>query len=490
MRMTVRASEGVIRPEGVILSARCARWCQASHSTTIMPAGAILRPSWWVGLLALAAAVAADEEFCDPMTTPEFRGVTPTSLEVLGIEYFGQREVESFEADDYMAAVAAASPRVMGPFSLPEPSVRGQPLNYVLVGDAELMTPVRVEEIKLSMQTLRDPGAPAELVADIIARSPSITWVGACVHGGETSGTDAALRLLYELADRGDCAAEQIVENQLLVILPNQNPDGRDDRQRRNANGFDMNRDWFSASQPETRGKLAVLNEYPPVLFCDIHEMGGTQYFFPPNADPYYHEVSNASVGFINDLYGAAMAEEFTRQGIPFFTKQTFDLFYAGYGDTYPTLGWNAAGMTFEQGSASPFDVKVYNQYLASWVSVSMAGIHRERVLTEWRASFVDAAAQGAAGQLQPNRVYTPGNEVEFEVPDIQVRYYFLEGGDASKAGELATVLQRLAFVGVEVLEVLGDAGELCVPDYRECGRRHTRTHAHTHTRTHAHTDR
>jgi hypothetical protein len=123
---------------------------------------------------------------------------------------------------------------------------------------------------------------------DIIASSPSITWVGACVHGGETSGTDASLRLLYELADRGDCAAEQIIDNQLMVILPNQNPDGRDDRNRRNANGFDMNRDWFAASQPETRGKLAVLNEYPPVLFCDIHEMGGTQYFFPPNAGSYY----------------------------------------------------------------------------------------------------------------------------------------------------------------------------------------------------------
>jgi len=27
----------------------------------------------------------------------------------------------------------------------------------------------------------------------------------------------------------------------------------------------------------------------------------------------------------------------------------------------------NGAGMTFEQGSASPFDVKVYNQWLASW---------------------------------------------------------------------------------------------------------------------------
>ena len=84
---------------------------------------------------------------------------------------------------------------------------------------------------------------------------------------------------------------------------------------------------------------------YPPTMFIDIHEMGGTEYFFPPNADPYYHEVSNASVGYL-DLYGGAMAEEFDRQGIPYFTGRTFDLFYAGYGDTFPTLGWNGAGMS------------------------------------------------------------------------------------------------------------------------------------------------
>jgi hypothetical protein len=429
-----------------------------------MRAAALL--ALWIGL------ADADEGFCDPsplVTPAQYRGVTPTSMDVLGIPEFGDRPVESFEADDYMVAVAAASDRVVGPFALPELSVRGQPLNYVLVGDPEFMTTGAIEEIKLAMNLLRDPQAPAGVVAEILARSPSITWVSACVHGGETSGTDASLRLLYELADRSDCAVvDNILPNQLLVILPNQNPDGRDDRSRRNANGFDMNRDWFSASQPETRGKLAVMDEYPPVLFCDIHEMGGTQYFFPPNADPYYHEVSNASAAFINDLYGAAMAAEFTAQEIPFFTKQTFDLFYAGYGDTFPTLAWNSAGMTFEQGSASPFETKVYNQYLASWMSVSAAGMEREAVLTQWRAGWVDAAAQGAAGQLQPNRVFTPGNEVEFPVPELTVRQYFLTNDEPAKRGELATVLERLSFASVQVLET---AAELCIDDYRPYGR-------------------
>jgi len=115
------------------------------------------------------------------------------------------------------------------------------------------------------------------------------------------------------------------------------------------------------------------------------------------------------------------MAEEFDRQGIPFFTGRTFDLFYAGYGDTFPTLGWNGAGMSalscptllafscashngpraaFEQGSASPFDVKVYNQYLASWMSISTAAVQRQRVLADWHAAYVGAAAQGSAGML------------------------------------------------------------------------------------------
>ena len=174
-------------------------------------------------------------------------------------------------------------------------------------------------------------------------------------------------------------------------------------------------------------------------MFMDIHEMGGTQYFFPPNADPYYHEVSNASVGYINELYGPAMAAEFDRQQIPYFTGATFDLFYAGYGDTAPTLGWNSAGMTFEQGSASPFDVKVYNQWLASWMSASAAGMQRRRVLADWHGAYVEAAAQGRAGQLQPNQVFNPGNEVEFEVPDITVRNYFMMD-DSSKGEQVAKV--------------------------------------------------
>ena len=96
------------------------------------------------------------------------------------------------------------------------------------------------------------------------------------------------------------------------MILPTQNPDGREADTRRNANGFDMNRDWFARTQPETDGKVELLRRFPGVLFIDAHEFGGTDdYFFPPNADPVYHDIADPAVDWINDIYGAAMQDEF-----------------------------------------------------------------------------------------------------------------------------------------------------------------------------------
>ena len=138
------------------------------------------------------------------------------------------------------------------------------------------------------------------------------------MHGGEESGTDASLRVLQELADRTDCAAQRIRDEAVVVILPTQNPDGREADTRRNAYGFDMNRDWFARTQPETDAKVEMLRRYPPVLFIDAHEMGNTAgYFFPPNADPIYHELTDQAVGWINGLYGAGDAAGLRRAQDP-----------------------------------------------------------------------------------------------------------------------------------------------------------------------------
>ena len=254
-----------------------------------------------------------------------------------------------------------------------------------------------------------DPSTSAREARAIAAREPEILWVAGNVHGGEESGTDASLRVLWELADRSDCAAQQILDNAVVVLLPTQNPDGREADRRQNSYGFDLNRDWFARTQPETEGKVELLRRYPPVVFIDAHEMGGeNDYFFPPNADPIYHEISSEAVRWINELYGPAMQDVFDDRGIPYFNYSAYDLFYMGYGDTVPATGFGAAGMTFEKSNRDAASVRVGQQYLTQWTTLSTAAINKRSVLEDWHDSWVDALRQGKRGELEPNEVVQP----------------------------------------------------------------------------------
>ena len=223
----------------------------------------------------------------------------------------GSQETTAAQIEDYLAAVDEASDDVrLGSFGT---SNEGRPLTYAVVG-----SPADVAAAKSAAKRLRDPAHHARRRPPRSPRSsPAIVWMAGNVHGGEESGGDAALVMLRDLADRTDCAATTIRDNTVTVIIPTQNPDGREADTRRNVYGFDLNRDWFARTQDETDGKLELMRQYPPVLMSDNHEMGGTDFFFPPNADPIHHEVADRSVEWINDLYGGAMQDQFDEDGDP-----------------------------------------------------------------------------------------------------------------------------------------------------------------------------
>ena len=385
---------------------------------------------------------------------------------MLGIT-LGDRDVTTAESDRYLLAVDGASPRVTS--GVAATSVQGRPLRYAIVGRPERVTSTGLAAVRASAAKLMDPRTSDREAAQIAASDPAILWIAANVHGGEESGTDASLRVLYELADRSDCAAQRILDQAVVVILPIQNPDGREADSRRNANGFDMNRDWFARTQPETDGKVELLRRYPGVLFIDAHEFGGTNdYFFPPNADPVYHDIADPAVDWINDIYGAAMQHEFDERGIPYFNYDTYDLFYAGYGDTVPATGFGAAGMTFEKANGDPAPQRVFEQYITQWTSLSAAAINKARILREWHGEWVEAVRQGEAGELEPNRTYEPGVPVSQPVPDRKVRHYFLRADDPDKAREVQGLVRRLQRMDVEVRRL---SAPLAVPDFRAYGR-------------------
>jgi hypothetical protein len=217
-----------------------------------------------VGVLLIGAGPAAAAQ-CDPFGPATFRGQVPTPKQVLGID-LGERDVTTAESDTYLKAVDDASPRVVS--GTAAESVEGRALRYAIVGNADRLTTSGLSRVRSSAATLMDPSTSEREARAIAAREPEILWIAGNVHGGEESGTDASLRVLWELADRSDCAAQRILDNAIVVLLPTQNPDGRAADRRQNSYGFDLNRDWFARTQPETDGKLELLRRPTASLSC------------------------------------------------------------------------------------------------------------------------------------------------------------------------------------------------------------------------------
>lgn len=199
----------------------------------------------------------------------------------------------------------------------------------------------------------------------------AIVWLSYNVHGNEASSTETSMITLYELVtDKKDW-----LENTLIIMDPCINPDGRDryvnwynqvkslpfntkqDAKehhepwpggRPNHYLFDLNRDWAWATQIETQQRLRVYNKWMPHIHVDFHEQYiNNPYYFAPAAEPFHEVITSWQRNFQTQI-GKNHAKYFDANGWLYFTKESFDLLYPSYGDTYPTF-MGAIGMTYEQ---------------------------------------------------------------------------------------------------------------------------------------------
>ncbi len=276
----------------------------------------------------------------------------PSPAEFLGYE-LGDRFTRHHRVVDYVDAVGAASDVVTVERYGETPE--GRPLLVAVVGrDAEA---VRQSHVAAT----RGGGAPIK----------PVVWLSYNVHGNESVSTEAAMETLYRLATDPP-------DDVVVVLDPCLNPDGRDRyvtgyQQRRGARPiadpdarehdepwpggrfnhylFDLNRDWAWGTQPETRARLAVYQRWMPAVHVDFHEQGvDSPYYFAPAAEPFHPRISDFQRDFQTTI-GRANARVFDAQGSLYFTREVFDLFYPGYGDTWPTFN-GAVGMTYEQGGS------------------------------------------------------------------------------------------------------------------------------------------
>lgn len=117
---------------------------------------------------------------------------------------------------------------------------------------------------------LRDPVRAQELAAEFEDFKVPF-FVNGSIHGNEWEGVDASLALIERLAFSNDAETRKILANTIVLFNVVQNPDGRVLGQRGNGNGFDVNRDFITLSQPESRATVAQMIEWHPMVFLDLH---------------------------------------------------------------------------------------------------------------------------------------------------------------------------------------------------------------------------
>ncbi len=365
----------------------------------------------------------------------------PTLKKVVG-HAPGERLTRSADAQRYLRALAEAAPERTHLVEYAR-SWQGQPLSYLLIAAPQRIADL--ESVRADIQRIAHPRDLDDSAARALVDGlPAVVWLAYGVHGNEISSTDAALLTAYHLlAARNDDDVARMLDQTLVGIDPDMNPDGRErfvhhyiqtegiepaassiaaERREPWPNGrsnhylFDMNRDWLGLTQPESKGRVATFLEYYPLIHVDVHEMGtDTSYYFPPPAEPFNPHLTPGQLDRL-ELVGRNIGSFFDRFGYDYFTREIFDALYPGYGDSWPAFH-GAVGMTFEMASARglagerqdgsivTYAEGVQRHFVASIATIDAAAHNRSELLEaflEYRRSAVRGAHGGPREYLLP----------------------------------------------------------------------------------------
>ncbi len=378
------------------------------------------------------AEVARSIELIDPLAygrlleLPALDPAVPSPAEFLGYP-LGSRFTHQHRMRDYLHRLAEVSPRVVT-WTYGQ-SYEGRPLDLLAISTPGNVA--RLDEIRREHLRLADPAdLSAEEVERLATETPVVVWLAYGVHGNESSSAEAAMLAAYVFAAGGG-EWEELLAKTVVLIDPLVNPDGREryvswferDRGRlpdpdpeadehaepwpggrTNHYLIDLNRDWSWLTQQETRLRLAAYRQWEPQVYVDYHEMfPASTYFFPPAAEPVNPLLDARTLGWL-DVFGRANAAAFDRQGWPYYKAEVFDLYYPGYGDSYPGFR-GAVGMTYEvaghglaglvldrrDGTRLTLADRIAQHFTTSTATVRAAAENRSELLRTFAAARADA---------------------------------------------------------------------------------------------------
>lgn len=347
-----------------------------------------------------------------------------------------------FDVVKYITEIAGLSDRVE--IVKEGKTFQGRDLYYLIVTSPKNHT--NMQTIKKNLELLSDPRIKRSIPEqELIENTPAVVFMMYSIHGNEASGTNASLKLTYELAANNDESTMNILDSLIVIIYPMENPDGRQrfinqaeqwygsvvdpDIQsyphtglwpsgRTNHYHFDLNRDWFILSQPESKARVKAILEWKPQLVVDAHEMGSlsTFLFNPPRA-PINPNLQQIIIDWWN-VFAKDQAAAFDEHGWSYYTREWLEEWYPGYGSSWPSyLGAVAilyeqartAGTTVKRpdGTSLTYGQSVEHQYVSSLANIKTALKNRRKLLRQYietKREAIDNNNKLKAFIIKPNK--------------------------------------------------------------------------------------
>ena len=344
----------------------------------------------------------------------------PSFDELLGAPA-GSRMARSQEIRDAFEVWAELSPRAR--LVDHGRTHEGRPLYHLVIARPDRLE--SLDAILDELALLADPRGLSEPRArELIARLPAVAWMAYSIHGDETSGADAAGPLAWHLVAGTSADVTDLLDELIVVIDPNQNPDGRErfisqveqmagyvtsldhaamqrgrwPLGRGNHYLFDMNRDWIGGVAMETRARWEAIRRYSPQLLVDGHEMGALDTFLTYPQAAAHHPQLPRTLGSWQGRLADDLAKAFDAFGWGYYTREWADAWAPFYTDAWGSMN-GAIGVLYEQGSTGGAPVvrasgevvsyreAVHGQIVASLSNLRSVAPQREAVLGDYLAA-------------------------------------------------------------------------------------------------------
>ncbi len=161
------------------------------------------------------------------------------------------------------------------------------------------------DAMPLEVAIVADP--PIATPAEAHDSGRIVTLLYGNIHAGEVCGKEAILMLARELVTTPD---HPLLDDHVLLLLPNYNPDGNDRMsthnrpgqigpelgmgERHNAQDLDLNRDFTKLAAPETRALVKLLSDWQPHIMADTHTTNGSYHRYELTFDGPAHPSTHA----------------------------------------------------------------------------------------------------------------------------------------------------------------------------------------------------